>query len=328
MAIVRNDQADGFVSAPRGDASFFLVHGNEEGLIHERAKRLVEALNSSSSDPLSLVRLDGEVVARDPGRLLDEAHAISLFGGRRTIWLESKGRDLTNAVLPLFEGPALQCAVVIEAGNLKKGAVLRAFFETTPKAVSIECYPDEKLALRHLIESEARAANLEISEDATELLIGLLGADRQTSRSEVVKLVTYVIGKPGIDIEDVQAVVAGAAPSASNRIVDYAFSGPLDAVERECSRFLSEGGDSNVVAARAIARALALLQGQNGRSGMLAGPWLRAEVERWSWERLAPQCSALLEMTANSRRESGLSAEIVTRALWMVAVAARAQRAR
>ena len=142
MAIVQNDQADAFVSAPRGNASLFLVHGNEEGLIYERAKRLVEALNSSSSDPLAVVRLDGEVVARDPGRLLDEAYAISLFGGQRTIWVESKGRDLTNAVTPLFDGPALACTVVIEGGNLKKGAGLRAFFETTPKAVSIECYPD------------------------------------------------------------------------------------------------------------------------------------------------------------------------------------------
>lgn len=147
MAIVHNNQADEFVSAPRGKASLFLVHGTEEGLIHERAKRLVEALNSGGSDPLALVRLDGDVFARDPGRLLDEAYAISLFGGRRTIWVESKGRDVTNAVAPLFDSPPLECAIVVEVGNMKKGAVLRALFETTPKAVSIECYPDEKLAL-------------------------------------------------------------------------------------------------------------------------------------------------------------------------------------
>ena len=103
----------------------------------------------------------------------------------------------------------------------------------------------------------------------------------------MVKLVTYAIGKPRIEIEDVQAVVAGAAPSALDRIVDYAFSGALDAVERECSRFLSEGGDSNALAARAIWRALALLQGQNGRSGMMARSSPRPEVERATWETLA-----------------------------------------
>jgi DNA polymerase-3 subunit delta len=222
----------------------------------------------------------------------------------------------------------LECAIVVEVGNLKRGAVLRALFETTPKAVSIECYPDEKLALRQLIESEARAAELEISEDAREFLIDLLGADRQTSRGEVVKLVTYVLGKSRIEIEDVQAVVAGAAPTVSNRIVDHAFSGALDAVERECSSFLAEGGDCNGLAARAIFGALTLLQGQSGRSGMSAGPRPRGEVESLSWEKVAPHSSALLEMAASGRRESRLSAEIVTRALWMVAVAARARRAR
>lgn len=188
--------------------------------------------------------------------------------------------------------------------------------------------PRRKTCSSQLIESETRAAGLEITEDTREFLINLLGADRQTSRGEVVKLITYALGKPRIEIADVQAVVAGAAPTASNRIVDYAFSGALDAVERECSGFLREGGDCNGLAARAIFGALALLQGQNGRSGMSTGPRLRGEVERSNWEKIAPQASALLDMVANGRRESALTAEIVTRALWMAAVAARARSAR
>ena len=43
MTIVKNDLADAFVKQPPEDLRLFLVHGNDDGLIHERAKALVLA---------------------------------------------------------------------------------------------------------------------------------------------------------------------------------------------------------------------------------------------------------------------------------------------
>ena len=41
MSIVKNDSADSYVKRPPRDVRFHLVHGIDEGLIHERAKILV-----------------------------------------------------------------------------------------------------------------------------------------------------------------------------------------------------------------------------------------------------------------------------------------------
>ena len=77
------------------------------------------------SDPLRLTRLDGDAVARDPGALADEAYAISMFGGARAMWIEAQARDLLPALEPLFARPPQDCAVIVEAGSLKRGAALR-----------------------------------------------------------------------------------------------------------------------------------------------------------------------------------------------------------
>ena len=121
--IVGNNSADQFVRRPPSETVFFLVHGNDEGLIRERAGKLVAAALGDDPDPLRLVRLDGEALTRTPGRLVDEARAISMFGGSRVIWIGAQGRDILLALEPLFRAPPVECTIVVEAGSLKKGAL-------------------------------------------------------------------------------------------------------------------------------------------------------------------------------------------------------------
>ena len=84
--------ADAFVKRPPRETRFFLVHGSDEGLVHERVKALVSAALQGAADPLLLTRLDGDAVAREPGALAEEADSVSMFGGSRVIWIDA-GRD-------------------------------------------------------------------------------------------------------------------------------------------------------------------------------------------------------------------------------------------
>ena len=97
MTIVANSGADAFVKRAPREMIFFLVHGNDEGLIRERARGIVNALLDGDADPLRLIRFDGDALAREPGSLAEEADAISMFGGSRVIWIELQAR-----VIPAF----------------------------------------------------------------------------------------------------------------------------------------------------------------------------------------------------------------------------------
>ena len=150
MSAINSGAADGFIQRLPKEISFYLVHGQDEGLTHERVKAIVRGRIGADADPLRLVRLDGDAVARDPGALLDEAYAISMFGGNRVIWIDAQARDLMAALEPLFARPPTDCTIVIKAGQLKKGTALRTAFESSAARASIECYPDDSSSLESL----------------------------------------------------------------------------------------------------------------------------------------------------------------------------------
>jgi len=69
MTIVNSTAADGFIQRLPNEIRFYLVHGLDEGLTHERVRAIVRSRIGDDSDPMSLVRLEGDAVARDPGAL-------------------------------------------------------------------------------------------------------------------------------------------------------------------------------------------------------------------------------------------------------------------
>ena len=104
----------------------YLVYGPDTGLVAERAKALAERAVDDPADPFQLIRLDGDAVAGDPGRLADEAGTVGLFGGRRAIWIRPTSRNLAPALEGVLAGSLADTTLVLEAGDLAKSSPLRA----------------------------------------------------------------------------------------------------------------------------------------------------------------------------------------------------------
>src|SRR4051794_41798503 len=81
MVALKTSEADSFVTRPDPARAVVLVFGPDAGLVSERVDAIVRASVDDPSDPFSLVRLDGDAVASDPARLVDEATTVPLFGG-------------------------------------------------------------------------------------------------------------------------------------------------------------------------------------------------------------------------------------------------------
>ncbi|MGC9959579.1 DNA polymerase III subunit delta [Roseiarcus sp.] len=342
MSVVSSAAADRFIERLPKEIRFYLVHGPDEGLAHERVKAIIRNLIEGDADPLRLTRFEGDAVARDPGALADEAYAVLMFGGARAIWIDAQARDLLPALEPLFARPPSDCAIVVKAGQLRKGTGLRAAFETSAIRASIECYSDDANALEALIDAEARAAGLAIAPDARAALVALTGADRQTTRGEIAKLMLYARGKPAITAEDVEAIVSDAAPSNLDQVVDQALLGDLPAVETALARFFHDGGEADHLMMRLVARLLLLhrlrLEMDQGRPfdaacqalfvklPMPARRALARQAERWTSESIAQRLPAVRQASARVRAESRLAEILATRALWTLASRGRGGR--
>ncbi|HYQ08318.1 MAG TPA: DNA polymerase III subunit delta [Xanthobacteraceae bacterium] len=342
MVAVKAADVDAFVARPDPVRRVVLVFGPDAGLIGERVRAVLAASVDDMSDPFALARLNGEELAAEPTRLVEEALTMPLFGGRRAVWVKAGSRNIAPAVEALLDDPlfaaARECRVVIEAGDLRRNAPLRVLCERAKNATALPCYADSERDRARLIDDEMRAAGLSLAPDARAVLIPLLGGDRAASRSEIQKLALYARGRDQVSVEDVTAVVSDASALAIEDIVDAAFAGRPGELEIQLGKARVAGTTAGSILFNAQ-RQLAQLHKwrtaiEQGRPISLEAvqpplpfrrrPLVEAALKTWSATRLATAMAELAEAVLQSRLNPALADTIAERAL--LAIAANGRR--
>jgi DNA polymerase III subunit delta len=342
MVAVKAADVDAFVARPDPARRVVLVFGPDAGLIGERVRAVLAASVDDMSDPFALARLNGEELAAEPTRLVEEALTMPLFGGRRAVWVKAGSRNIAPAVEALLDDPlfaaARECRVVIEAGDLRRNAPLRVLCERAKNAAALPCYADSERDRARLIDDEMRAAGLSLAPDARAVLIPLLGGDRAASRSEIQKLALYARGRDQVSVEDVAAVVSDASALAIEDIVDAAFAGRPGELEIQLGKARVAGTTAGSILFNAQ-RQLAQLHKwrtaiEQGRPFSLEAvqpplpfrrrPLVEAALKTWSATRLATAMAELAEAVLQSRLNPALADTIAERAL--LAIAANGRR--
>jgi len=340
MTALKSSEIESFVARPDPARPVVLVFGPDAGLVSERVEALIAKSVDDPNDPFALVRLDGDELSSDPARLVDEATTIPLFGGRRAIRVRAGSRNFVPAVETVLTAPLRDCRIVIEAGDLKRGAALRNVCERAKNAVAIPCYVDGDRDLARLVDDEMRAAGLTIAPDARATLIPLLGGDRRASRAEVAKLALYARGNSRVELDDVMAVVADASALVLDSLVDAAFAGRTAEVEKEFAKATTAGTAPYATVGAALRQVerlhqIRLMIESSGISATDAveqvqpsihfrrKPFVETALKNWTSARLARAMSALAEASFEARRQPALAETIAQRAMLQVATAAR-----
>jgi DNA polymerase-3 subunit delta len=332
MVAVKSHEADRYLTRPPPDVFLYLVFGSDAGLAAERVRIIIGRSIVDPKDPFHLVRIDGDALAADPLRLADEANTIPLFGGRRAIWIEAKGKAFHSAVEPILASPPRDCTIVIEAGALKKDAPLRTLCERAKEAAAIQCFPDTGKDIGRLIDTEVRAAKLSIAPDAKACLVTRLGQDRLSTRAELEKLVLYAHGAREITLDHVAAIVSDASNLIVEETVDKAFQGELAALDAHLQHISGGAGDYQALLASALRHAMELHRARSYADegsgmphdnfrfrGFRQRETFDQHLRAWTMATLAQAINTILKAIAQSRKEPGLGASLAARALWAIA---------
>jgi DNA polymerase-3 subunit delta len=342
MVALKSRDADAFLARPDGAHPVVLIYGPDAGLVRERADALVKLSVDSPDDPFSFIRIDGDDLASDPQRLIDEATTIPLFGGRRAILVRAGSRNIVPAVQPLLSAPLKDCRVIVEAGELRRNAPLRTLCERAKSAAAIACYADDERSLGRLIDEELRAAGLTIAPDARAMLLPLLGGDRRASRSEIQKLILYVSDRGRVNVDDVLAIIADASAQALDGIVDSAFAGRLPDAESEFAKARAAGTHPGPILSAALRQlsqlhklrlaveggqsATAVIENVRPQIHFSRRPLIEAALKSWNGERLAQAMQQLARAVLDTRRQPMLADAIAHRCLMTLAATARQKR--
>ena len=339
MTAIKASDVDRFIAKPDPAQPIVLVFGPDAGLVRERVDALVRASVEDANDPFAFVRIEGEELSANPARLVEEAHTVPLFGGRRAVLVKAGSRNIAGAVETVVAAPSNECRVIIEAGDLKKSSPLRALCEKAKVAAALPCYADGARDLERLIDEEMRSSNMTIAADARAALLALLGGDRLASRGEIRKLALYAQGRPAIELADVIAVVADASALALDGVVDAAFSGETRKVETEFGKARAGGSSPAAIISAAIRHVanlhkmrLTVDEGESADSAMRRGAppvhfsrhdAVGAALRSWTPARLVRAMQQLAEASLEARRNAQLAEAIAQRTLLSIAVNAR-----
>ncbi len=227
MAEIKSHEFDGFLQKSARLYRIYLIYGPDRGLVSERAGMIAGKTGIDQNDPFSVTKLDVGDLQKEPGRLVDEAQSIGLFGGEKLIWVRGAANEkyLVDAVA-FLSGASLDAAsIIVEAGDLKKGSALRKTVEAARTAVAIPCYADDGRALNALIDNELSAEGLGITPAARQALVALIGGDRIASRNEIRKLALYCRGMETVDDHHVTEIIGDASAISVDDAVDAILSG-------------------------------------------------------------------------------------------------------
>ena len=254
------------IDQPDAAIRFYLFHGPDEAGSRALALRLLRGLG----DAEKFIVL-GNAVEGDPAALADEAGAMALFGGRRAIWIEPAGDEITDGALALLESPGCESAVIAIAGSLGKASALLKLAEGHALALAHISYAPDARAFAQTVAELLRDAGLQAEHGVAERIAAGAALNPAIAAQEAEKYSLYLNAAPDrpkpLDHAAIDAIGADANEADWLGLGDLALAGRGDALLEELSRLSAQGAEA-IPAVRAMQRRLSML-----------AP-LRARVER------------------------------------------------
>lgn len=244
------------VDQPDGKIRFYLFHGQDESQSRALAQRLAEALGASKFE------IGAGAIKSDPASLVDEASALSLFGGKRVIWIEPATKDIEEAVAAMLDAPSTESPVIAIAGSLTKASPLLKLAEASPVGLAYASYIPEGQDAVRVVADLGRRFGLKVSPPVAARLADSAGNDQAIVAQELQKLALYVGASPEapkeLDHSALDAVGADSAEGDFQRLADLALEGNIDELSDELSR-LPSGGSQAIPVIRSLQRRLLML---------------------------------------------------------------------
>lgn len=261
------NQVRAAIEAASPDIRLYLLHGPDEAGARDLAARLARAIGPDGER----IDLEPAVLKATPGRLVDEAASLSLFGGARHIRVSGAGEESVAACTLLLAAERAGSPAVVIAPGVKASSALVKLATGSPRAMAHACYMPEGDEAERLAVAIAREHGLRTVGGTAARIAAAAGGDRAVMTRELEKLALYLDAAPerprelGDDALD--AVGADLGDSEMSRAIDAAIAGGPDRVGEELARLATAGTSPIPLLRQLVRRLMALAE-------------LRAEIDR------------------------------------------------
>ncbi|WP_326523722.1 DNA polymerase III subunit delta [Sphingomonas sp.] len=286
--IGRGGAADG----PR----LMLFYGPDEAGAMDHAARLGRALGAAAER----VDLDGAALKAQPGRLADEAAAISLFGDTRWIRVTAMGEESVEAVELLLAAASVGNPVVAVAPNAKATGKLVKLALAAPGAMALSCYPPEGEAAVRLAAGIAREHGVRLMGDTAAAMADAASGDRAVLTREIEKLALYLDAAPDRPREAGEDVLAAIGANLGEAEMTIAITAAIEGRPAVVGAELPgiEAANMTIPMLRSLAKRLISLADMRGEVDRGDSPDQVVEKHRVFWKEKRSTVQALRRWSA------------------------------
>ena len=261
------------------ESPFTFLCGADDFLVGRLAQQRFDALAAEVTDEFAREVLSGfaanvSEVEATVNRFRESVQTISMFGGRRVIWLKDVN-FLADSVTGRAEGtlklvedlqqiltqvnPA-DTAVLISAAPVDRRRSFPKWCEKTADFTLVGGDDGDSSVLEGVVLAEAKAVGAALAPDALRLLLAKVGANTRLLVEEVRKLATYVGDGETITEAHVAELTPNVAEGDFFEAAEAFFSGDLPWTLAALQRHFFAGGDARPVIAALQNRNRILLQ--------------------------------------------------------------------
>jgi len=312
-------QIDPFVQNPDPTARVILIYGPDYGLMRERSNNIAATVVEDLNDPFNVSVLGSDTLKDDPARLIDEANAISMMGGRRLVRVVGASDKITPVLKEYLANPSMDTVVLLEADELGPKSSLRLLCERAKNAAALPCYVDDDNQAAQLIRRAFHDEGKQIDQDAVIWLAANISGNRLKIRSEIEKIITY----KGDDLSPVSLTdaqkICGQAGAQSFDDLSYSMAGNNPKAAMKAYLTLMDEGVADAAILRTIQNHFRRLhlaksiiaEGRSMDEAMKSlmppiffkqEPEFKRQLNRWSQKALANILSKLADLEAQTRQ--------------------------
>ncbi|MDD3369202.1 MAG: DNA polymerase III subunit delta [Lachnospiraceae bacterium] len=186
----------------------YLLYGPEDYLRKQYRDKLKEALSGGAGQmmdaSMNCHRFSGKDV--NQGEIIDLAETMPFLAERRILILEDTGlfKKGGEQLADYLKAPAETAFFLFVEKEVDKRN--RLFKAVQGQGLTVEFQVQDEKTLKRWILAILKKENLQIAENAMDLLLDMTGADMENIRSELEKLICYCMGKTSVNKEDVESV--------------------------------------------------------------------------------------------------------------------------
>lgn len=233
--------AESFLRAVPKEIAAVLFYGPDQGLVRERAEKLLRSRVPDKSDPFNYAELGEDILKAEPTRLAEEMAALSFTGGQRAVFLRAATDKHAQLITDALASRNPQTLLVLCGDDLSPRSTLRQMFEKDAQLAALPCYHDEAQDVGSLLRAKLEAAKISAPREVVDYVVQQLGNDRMVSASELEKLVLFAGNSGRLSLDDAKAVIAGNRLADSDDLAHAVALGNVAALEPLLRQLQREG---------------------------------------------------------------------------------------